>query len=199
MATTIKAGKAVTTRPVEWADVRKIATWLNAAGVNYAIIGGWAMRVFGSPRTSDDLDILISYQDAELTKLQAALANLPGAKIAAVSLETLGANPVLRIRDDLQIDIVFNVGNLTYCDMEIQPIKFADGLVINFASGSSMYHLKQATDPRTVKHIEDFEFLRSLGYQPEYTGQLIDPDSPSTPKDPIIRSEADSVVDEDDL
>ncbi|MBV6423196.1 MAG: hypothetical protein NAOJABEB_00986 [Steroidobacteraceae bacterium] len=47
------------TRPATWADLRELAQYLNEAGVDYALAGGYAIAVHGFNRYSEDIDILV--------------------------------------------------------------------------------------------------------------------------------------------
>jgi len=46
-------------------EFKAITEALNAAGIDYAVCGGWAMAVHGLPRTTQDIDLLILAKDLE--------------------------------------------------------------------------------------------------------------------------------------
>ncbi len=76
------------TRPATWGDVKKLARLLNEAGVQYALVGGYAIAAHGFNRFSEDIDILVN-PDAD---------NLDGVPLPLLSLEGLlltkqGARP----------------------------------------------------------------------------------------------------------
>ena len=48
------------TRPATWDDVRTLARYLAEAGVEYALVGGYAVAVHGFNRFSEDIDILVN-------------------------------------------------------------------------------------------------------------------------------------------
>ncbi len=48
------------TRPATWEDVKALAKLLNKAGVEYALVGGYAIAAHGFNRFSEDIDILVN-------------------------------------------------------------------------------------------------------------------------------------------
>jgi Nucleotidyl transferase AbiEii toxin, Type IV TA system len=48
------------TRPATWEDVKNLARLLNEAGVQYALVGGYAIAAHGFNRFSEDIDILVN-------------------------------------------------------------------------------------------------------------------------------------------
>jgi hypothetical protein len=58
------------TRPATWEDVKNLARLLNEAGVQYALVGGYAIAAHGFNRFSEDIDILVN---PEADQMDAAL------------------------------------------------------------------------------------------------------------------------------
>lgn len=48
------------TRPATWEDVKHLARLLEEEGVEYALIGGYAIAAHGYVRFSEDVDILVN-------------------------------------------------------------------------------------------------------------------------------------------
>ena len=48
------------TRPATWDDVRTLAGYLAEAGVENALVGGYAVAAHGFNRVSEDIDILVN-------------------------------------------------------------------------------------------------------------------------------------------
>ncbi len=69
-------------------DPRRICRELNAHGVRYVLVGGFAAAVHGSPLPTDDVDIVPARDTDNLDRLGAALTSL-GARIRT------GGEPVL--------------------------------------------------------------------------------------------------------
>lgn len=47
------------TRPATWEDLRDLARYLADAGVEYVLVGGYAIAAHGFNRYSEDIDILV--------------------------------------------------------------------------------------------------------------------------------------------
>jgi Nucleotidyltransferase of unknown function (DUF6036) len=64
--------------PAEWPDFdpRRILGELVAAGVDFVVIGGFAVLMHGYPRVTRDLDIAFSYDDGNLEALGRVLTKL---------------------------------------------------------------------------------------------------------------------------
>ena len=47
------------TRPAIWEDVKLLARYFDEAGVEYALIGGYALAAHGIARFTQDIDVLV--------------------------------------------------------------------------------------------------------------------------------------------
>ena len=48
------------TRPATWQDVKTVARYLEEAGVEYALVGGYALGAHGFNRFTEDIDLLVN-------------------------------------------------------------------------------------------------------------------------------------------
>lgn len=48
------------TRPATWDDLKRLATLLNDAHAEYALVGGYAIASHGFNRQSEDIDLLVN-------------------------------------------------------------------------------------------------------------------------------------------
>ena len=65
------------TRPATWEDVRLVARLLSAHGVEYALVGAYALAAHGYVRFSEDVDILVDPSAENTARWIAALSELP--------------------------------------------------------------------------------------------------------------------------
>lgn len=65
------------TRPATWDDVIRLARLLNEAGVDYALVGGYAIAAHGFNRFSEDVAILVNPSAENSRRWIVALSTLP--------------------------------------------------------------------------------------------------------------------------
>jgi hypothetical protein len=98
------------TRPATWEDVKLVASILDAAGVQYALIGGYAVAAHGYHRFSEDIDILVEPSADNTKRWIEALSHLPD----GASRELFGQENIfqqegpyaIRINDEFTIDVM---------------------------------------------------------------------------------------------
>jgi len=54
-------------------DFKDFIKFLNSNEVEYLLIGGWAVSIYGNPRLTKDIDFLISSKDENIDKLKNTL------------------------------------------------------------------------------------------------------------------------------
>jgi hypothetical protein len=78
------------TRPATWEDVKRLARYLEEAGAEYALIGGYALAANGLVRQTEDIDILVDPSVDNSRRWIVALSRLPdGVRVRVLSLEGL--------------------------------------------------------------------------------------------------------------
>jgi hypothetical protein len=101
------------TRPATWEDLKILARYLEDAGVDYALIGGYAIAAHGYNRFSEDVDILVDPAPTNTRRWIAALQKLPD----SASSELVGqddifsreGNYAIRINDEFTVDVMASV------------------------------------------------------------------------------------------
>lgn len=98
------------TRPATWDDLKLVARLLNDAGVQYALIGGYAIAAHGYNRFSEDLDILVDPSTANTAKWIEALSQLPDGAARQLRGEAdlfqREGEYAIRINDEFTIDVM---------------------------------------------------------------------------------------------
>lgn len=59
-------------------DFKDFIKSLNELDVQYLLVGGWAVGIYGNPRATKDIDFLISIEDKNIAKRLKALHNFGG-------------------------------------------------------------------------------------------------------------------------
>ena len=107
------------TRAATYEDVLRIAGLLEAGGVEYALIGGYALAFQGIVRLTEDIDILVEPTPENARRWVAALAQLPdGAAGELAGDETLHEEPyAIRINDEFTIDVMNSASGFSWDEL----------------------------------------------------------------------------------
>ncbi len=111
------------TRPATWDDVKAIARYLDEAGAEYALIGGYALAAHGFNRFTEDIDVLVNPASANARRWIMALARLPdgAAKelLAKPGVFDVDQRYAVRINDEFTVDVMSSAGGVEWA--ELQP------------------------------------------------------------------------------
>ena len=75
------------TRPATWEDLERLASLLNDAGAEYALVGGYAIASHGFSRQSEDIDLLVNPAADNSRRWIVALSRLPDHATRALEQE----------------------------------------------------------------------------------------------------------------
>jgi hypothetical protein len=110
------------TRPATWDDVKAIARYMEEAGAEYALVGGYAVAAHGFNRFTEDVDVLVNPSSANARRWILALARLPD----GAAKELLG-NPqvfdadrryAVRVNDEIAVDVMPSVGGVGWAELQ---------------------------------------------------------------------------------
>lgn len=131
--------------------------------VEYVLIGGLAVILYGLPRLTQDIDIFIEPDENNISKLRAALQSLyHDESINEITLPELTRYSVIRYGtpEGFNIDIITQLGErFSYADLEYQVMRF-DGHQLRVATPQTLFELKKDTLRPIDK--SDIRFLREL-------------------------------------
>jgi hypothetical protein len=107
------------TRAATYEDVKRVAELLEREGVEYALIGGYALAIQGIVRTTEDVDILVEPTLENARRWVSALSKLPdGAAKELVGDDTLHEeNYAIRVNDEFTIDVMNSASGLTWSEL----------------------------------------------------------------------------------
>ncbi len=127
------------TRPATWEDVKVIARYLDEAGAEYALVGGYALSAHGFNRFTEDIDVLVNPSPENTRRWIAALAKLPdGAARELLAKPNVFAGDksyAVRINDEITVDVMPSVGGLSWAELrphittlqlDEQPVRVLD-------------------------------------------------------------------------
>jgi hypothetical protein len=139
------------------ADLVTICRSLNEQGAKYMVVGGFAVIQHGFLRTTGDIDLLIEPSLENQAKAKKALEVLPDKAIRELSGDDLRDWVVVRVCDEVVVDLMISACGVAYADgeSEIQVFEI-DGVPIPFASPKLLLRTKQTY---REKDAEDRFFL----------------------------------------
>jgi hypothetical protein len=141
------------TRPATWEDVKTLARLLNAAGVEYALVGGYALAAHGFNRFTEDVDVLVNPAAENSRRWILALSELPDH-----AARELSADPdvfahdtwhALRINDEFTVDVMPAIAGHTWARMRahIETIDL-DGVPVPLLNLQGLLLSKQGQRPK---------------------------------------------------
>jgi predicted nucleotidyltransferase len=137
---------------------------LNRKEVEYILIGGFAVVLYGFPRFTEDVDFFIRPNRENVEKLKEAFRDIyaKDESIEEIDLNMLNEYAVIRYGtpDGFYIDIITRIGNaFTYDDLQFE-IREVEGYMIRIATVETLIKLKSNT-LRPVD-AEDVYFLKTI-------------------------------------
>lgn len=141
-------------------DFREFIESLNSNKVEYILIGGWAVGLYGNPRTTKDIDFLVTVNVKNLKRLQKALYEFGAPPIDMDHFKVPG-NVYRMGRNPLQIDILsYAKGIDTKKSIKRAEERQIDNLIIKVISIDDLIESKKATgrlqDLADVEKLEKF-------------------------------------------
>ena len=141
------------TRPATWEDLKTLARQFNNLGVEYAIVGGYALAAHGLNRFTEDIDVLVNPAADNSRRWIAALARLPDG--AARELE---ADPdvfardrryAVRINDEFTIDVLPSVAGRSWDELRAHILTIdLDGVPLKVLGLDGLLLTKQGARPK---------------------------------------------------
>lgn len=141
------------TRPATWDDVIRLARLLNEAGVDYALVGGYAIAAHGFNRFSEDVDILVNPSVENSRRWIVALSALPDQATSELlsnpDVFATDARYALRINDEFTIDVMPSIAGHTWQEMQphIGTVEL-DGVPVRLLNLEGLLLTKQGARPK---------------------------------------------------
>lgn len=136
---------------MDFESVRKVLEALEREKVDYVVFGAVAINLLGLPRATEDLDIFVAPDGANIERLKAALRSVfpQDESIDEITAEDLlGDYPAVQYvppEGTFYIDILMRLGEaFRYEDVISQRLGFA-GLTVNVATPETLYKMKKDT------------------------------------------------------
>lgn len=146
-------------RAPELEDLLALCRALRGEGVRYLLIGGFAVILHGFVRTTKDIDLLVDPSDENVAAIKRALGTLPDNAVAEIDDGDVRRHTVVRIADEIVVDLMASACGITYDDATAQDIeeRLVEDVVIPLAGKRLLIRMKD-----TVRDSDrmDVGFLR---------------------------------------
>ena len=136
---------------------------LNAAGVDYILVGGWAVNLYGYIRATVDLDIWILADRDNARRVYAALCEF-GAPMSEIKPEEFAEDGIIFQVGvaPCRIDIITRISGVSYAEAVQRAVsKEIDGIPLKVISIEDLIANKKASG--RTKDLADVEVLERIG------------------------------------
>lgn len=125
-------------------DVVNLVRRLNEAGVEYLLIGGYALNAHGYTRATEDVDILLAPGRANGEKVIQALLRLPEKAAREIDPEWFEEGDTIRIGGEFVIDLLFKAAGHAWDELaNYMEVIDLDGLPIQTLNVEGLLLTKQ--------------------------------------------------------
>jgi Nucleotidyl transferase AbiEii toxin, Type IV TA system len=136
-------------RAPEPEDLVRICRALNDAGARYVLIGGFAVLAHGASRFTKDIDLLVDDAPENIARVKLGLAILADKAAADVADDDVRAYVVVRVIDEVIIDLMGRACGLSYADVATD-MEWHDmaGVRVPVASPAALLRTKDTYRPQ---------------------------------------------------
>lgn len=146
-------------RAPELEDLVTLCKALNAEGVRYVLIGGFAVILHGFVRATKDIDLLVDASADNIQRLKRAMAVLPDNAVALIGDDEVEKYQVVRIADEIVVDLLKSACGVDYSQAARGgiEIKIVADVEIPVGRKELLIETKQTVRPSDAA---DVQFLR---------------------------------------
>ncbi len=146
-------------RPPTVTDLVNVCRRFNELGVNYLVVGGFAVNQHGLARATMDIDLLLDDSLENQARAKLGLEVLPDKAVRELGDDDLRDYVVVRVCDEVVVDLMTKACGISYQEAapEIQVFTI-NGVPIPFASPRMLLRMKQTYRD---KDAEDRAFLEA--------------------------------------
>jgi predicted nucleotidyltransferase len=151
-------------------DFKDFLNSLNKNNVEYLLLGGWAVGIYGAPRATGDMDVFIAVDDQNLAKLLKALFEFGAPTVPKEHFKDIGR--VFRMgRSPIRIEIINQASGINFqpCYQRRKIIN-VDGIDISIISEVDLLKNKAASgrekDIADLRNLEGILKQQSIKFKP---------------------------------
>ena len=140
-------------------DLVSLCRELQKNEASFIVVGGFAIRANGYPRTTGDVDLLIDAGLENEARVFDALATLPDGCVRQLDPGDVARFTVVRVADEILVDLMASASGIDYAEASKSVvIHEINGVPIPFASPELLWRMKSRTG--RAKDQGDLYFLR---------------------------------------
>ncbi len=142
-------------------DFKEFAELLNAHGVEYLLVGGYALAAHGQPRYTGDIDFWVSPAPANIDKLMRVLQAFGFGSLGLTSRD-FGVDTVVQLgQPPRRIDLMTGIDGVEFapCWAQRETVTL-DGLVLNLIGLEDF-----KANKRAAGRLKDWADLEALGHK----------------------------------
>jgi len=141
------------TRPATWEDVKTLTRYLQGAGAEFALVGGYAIAAHGFNRYSEDIDILVNPSAENSRRWIVALSRLPDGAASELSGEpdvfAQDRLYAIRVNDEFTVDVMPSIAGLSWEAMQSHITTIAiDDVLVPVLDLPGLLKTKQGVRPK---------------------------------------------------
>jgi predicted nucleotidyltransferase len=133
-------------RPASVADLKLLLTALNTHGVDYLLIGGYALYALGYQRGTVDIDIVLRPTLEQGQKVKQALLLLPDGVAKDIDPAWFPEGDTIRVADAFVVDLMFNACGESYDSLQPHAVTVDfDGVPLRTVNLEGLLKTKQSS------------------------------------------------------
>lgn len=133
-------------RPASVADLKLLLTALNTHGVDYVLIGGYALYALGYQRGTVDIDIVLRPTLEQGQKVKQALLLLPDGVAKDIDPAWFPEGDTIRVADAFVVDLMFNACGESYDSLQPHAVTVDfDGVPLRTVNLEGLLKTKQSS------------------------------------------------------
>ena len=144
-------------------DFKEFAALFNSNGVDYLVVGGYALAAYGHPRYTGDLDFWVGTHPQNAKRIVSVLAQFGFASLGIQEADLCTPNQVIQLGfPPARIDLLTSIDGVDFADCVARKLVVQmDGISLNFISVDDFKTNKRATG--RYKDLADLETLELPG------------------------------------
>lgn len=135
-----------TARPASVDDLKMLLQAFNSYGVEYLLIGGYAMYALGYQRGTIDIDVVLQPTLEQGELVRSALLLLPDKVAEELSPQWFTEGETIRVADAFVVDLMFNACGETYESLQPHAVTIDfEGVAVHTIDIEGLLKTKQSS------------------------------------------------------